>query len=183
VPTSTRKQRFALILGFLNLVVIMNSAGLLSWIKGPRTEDILPPILAETLGLYRGISGGFTSYAFFAPDVPSRLRLRFQLSFAKQPSGESRQDESVFLGGINREANIRIGDIEESLRSFNSDPKIRRALLASLSGKQLALHSEASEVEAEMQLYHVPSLAETKMGERPQWLVVYSAVFRRGLPK
>ena len=95
----------------------------------------------------------------------------------------SRQSESLLLGGINCEANIRIGDIEGSLRSLNSDPKIRRALLASLPGKQLALHPEAEEVEAEMQLYHVPSLAETKMGETPQWLVVYSAAFRRELSK
>ena len=87
MPSSFLKQRVALILGLLNLVVIMNSAGLLNWIKAPRAEDILPSVLAETLGLYRGISGGFTSYAFFAPDVPSRLRLRFQLTYPKQPAG------------------------------------------------------------------------------------------------
>lgn len=121
---------------------------------------------------YAALSGTDSSYGFFAPEVGTQLRVTFELTCA---DGSKRTD--ILTTGASHEADLRIGDMVAIF--WTADEDLQRGLAASWAGRMLARHPEATRVVVHLDSYDLPTMAEYKQGERPDWSPHYEAEFVR----
>lgn len=121
---------------------------------------------------YGAISGADFWYGFFAPDVRSPSMASFRVVDAK---GAVITD--TLGAGINREVEIRAGNIVDNLWPPNEDPEAQRRLAASWAGAMIARRPAATGVEVQVMEYHLPSMQRFREGERPRWDVLYQESF------
>jgi hypothetical protein len=121
---------------------------------------------------YGALSGTDSSYGFFAPEVGTQLRVLFELTCA---DGTKRTD--ILTTGASHEADLRIGDMVAIF--WSADEDLQRGLAASWAGRMLARHPEATRVVVHLDAYELPTMAEYKQGERPDWSPHYQAEFVR----
>lgn len=120
---------------------------------------------------YGAISGADLWYGFFAPDVHSPPTARFRVVDAK---GAVITDS---LGaGINREVEIRAGNIVNNLWPYD-DAEAQRRLASSWADAMFARHPAATGVEVQVMHYHLPPMDRFREGERPRWEVLYQESF------
>lgn len=124
------------------------------------------------LALYGALSGTDSSYGFFAPEVGTQLRVTFELTCA---DGTKRTD--ILTTGASHEADLRIGDMVAIF--WMADENLQRGLAGSWAGRMLARHPDATRVLVHLDAYELPTMAEYKRGERPDWSLYYEAEFVR----
>lgn len=128
----------------------------------------------RALRFYDALSGAGDSYGFFAPAVGPQLRARFTLS---TPRGE--RFEETLEAGKSREVGFRVGNIAGTVHIASKSTELRRALLGALAANRFGAHPEADRVEVNIEQWVVPSMAEYREGQRPQWRSLHQATFER----
>jgi hypothetical protein len=128
--------------------------------------DHAPSLIAR----YGALSGTDSSYGFFAPAVGTQLRVTFELT-----REDGTKSEDVLTTGASHEADLRIGDMVAIF--WMDDEDLRRSLVGSWAGRMLARHPEATSVVVRLDAYDLPTMAEYRRGERPDWAPHYEAEF------
>lgn len=121
------------------------------------------------LTAYMDYSGASSDYRFFSPTVGSQVRARFLHS---DGSGTERE---IQLTTPSREVNLRISSM---LMSSVNLPEIRDAMAASWAAMILAGQPPGARVSVILEVFHSPSMAEYRRGERGAWRPVYRGDFR-----
>lgn len=124
--------------------------------------------LYDVYGFFSGASAG---YSFFAPEIGSELKLKFEL----MDSNETDQLEA----GSNREAELKIVTLAYLLSDAIEDPKKRQKIAASFAGKILARHPNAKTVRVVIESYELPSMQDYREGKREDWKFFYQATFAK----
>jgi hypothetical protein len=130
--------------------------------------------VGKPLGWYAALSGADSEYGFFAPGVGSQLRADFEITGA-----DGRQVSEELIPNLDREVSLRVGNIIGIFWDEIDDEQSRRSIAASWAGTVLARHPGARQVKVVLRAYDLPSMAEYRSGERPQWTPFYQAVFVR----
>ena len=152
-----RKEQWLLILTGLHLgVVLLGALGFPLWSLGP-----LGPVIEG----YTGLSGAGSSYGFFAPEVGEGIRARFDLY---DRSGRRFATDQLERGPT-READLRVGNIVESIPRYAEDDRTRARMLAAWSGKILARHRQATNVVVTVESIDVPTIDDYRKGVRYDW--------------
>ena len=166
-PCEGRLKRSLLVAAFgchLALVVA-GAAHLIPRLHGP---------VGIGLRLYDALSGAGDSYSFFAPAVGPQLRARFALS---TPQGE--RSEETLETGKSREVGIRLGNLAGTVYIVGERTDVRRAFLAALAASRLGAHPETNVVQVNIEEWVMPTMAEYRIGARPQWRLLHDATFVR----
>jgi hypothetical protein len=143
------------------------------------TQFRLPPDnpLMRAFDIYGTLSGANTGYGFFAPEIGSELRARFEI---EDSAGRTFTD--TLQRGVNRETALRINNIIGTITERMEKPAERRRLAASWAGKMFARHPDARQVAVILESYDLPSLERYRAGDRTGWSPFYRAVFSRRSP-
>lgn len=140
-------------------LVLISAAGLLI---GPGAD-----FLGRAVRWYGLMSGAANRFGFFA-EVGTGCRVTFTLTDA---DGENWQDS--LDPGVNREAEMRFNG---SIYKIN---EIGEPLARSWAATMLGRHPHARQVLVQFETYEVPSMAEFRAGQRPQWKVSYESLWLR----
>jgi hypothetical protein len=146
-------------------LVVAGAAHLTSRVQGP---------VGRGLRFYAALSGAGDSYSFFAPAVGPELRARFTLS---TPQGE--RSEETLQAGKSREVGFRLGNLAGTVYIAAQRTDLRRAFLGALAANRLDAHPEAKLVQVTLEQWVVPTMAEYRVGARPQWRSLHDATFVR----
>lgn len=146
-------------------LVVAGATHLTSRVRGP---------VGRGLRFYAALSGAGDSYSFFAPAVGPELRARFTLS---TPQGE--RSEETLQAGKSREVGFRLGNLAGTVYIAAQRADLRRAFLGALAANCLDAHPEAKLVEVTIEQWVVPTMAEYRVGARPQWHSLHDASFVR----
>ena len=130
-------------------------------------------LLGRVLLLYSMLSGADSYFGFFAPDVGSQLRTRFEFI-----DREGRRVEDV-LRTQNDEKNFRIGNLTAVFWGRNTNEELQRSLAASWAGKVFWRNPTAKQVIVNVDAWVFPSMREYREGKRSEWTSFYQASFRR----
>jgi hypothetical protein len=128
--------------------------------------------VGDLIAEYGFASGADASFAFFAPAVSSLSRVSLTLrdaqghEWADMVFGE---DGSVY--GLRSSA---VFDLLEGLSE-----RMLRGLTASWAGMALGRHPAATEARVVIEVEALPTMREWRAGQRPTWLRLYEATFRR----
>lgn len=133
--------------------------------------------IGRPLNSYADISGASNGYGFFTGAVDSGLRAEFDVEIA------GKTEVARLESGMNREADLRIGNILGVLSRSVSDEKLRRAVAASWAGKVLSRYPHAETVTVRMENLPIPPMQAFSMGTRSEWAPFYVARFQRGSKK
>jgi len=152
----------------LHLVLVALGAAQFSW------ERLgWPGAIFQYYGI---LSGAGSGYGFFAPGVGTGLRVEFDIV---GKSGALTRDR--FEVGMNRETNLRLGNILGPVSRNVDDEKLRRSVAASWAGKMFALHPDATQIIVRAETLDPPPMADYVSGSRSPWISLYRAKFvRRG---
>jgi hypothetical protein len=123
---------------------------------------------------YDALSGAGDSYSFFAPEVGPQLRARFVLS---TPQGE--RSEETLEAGKSREVGFRLGNLAGTVYIAGQRTDLRRAFLGALAASRFGAHPEVSLVQVNIEQWVMPTMAEYRVGTRPQWRSLHEATFVR----
>jgi hypothetical protein len=124
----------------------------------------------QVITQYGALSGTDSSYGFFAPSVGTQLRVKFELTDA-----EGKKSEDILTTGASHEADLRIGDMVAMFWMAEQD--LQRAMAACWAGRILARHPDADCVVVHLDAYDLPTMAEYREGQRPDWSPYYEAEF------
>lgn len=162
----TRRQAFWTSLAAIHLAIAAaGAAGL----------PLLPIESSAGNGLaaIREASGSDNSYGFFAPAVASSKRVRLMVTDARGRTAESPLDSVR----ATQEVVLRLGTILDHANA--ADEKLRRALLASFAAHAFGTNPDAVRVHVVIESYRIPTMAETRAGEKPAWAALFEADFVR----
>jgi hypothetical protein len=123
---------------------------------------------------YAVLSGANNSYGFFAPSVGTLGRARFMIT---DRDGATTTD--VLERGMSHEASRRTSYLVDLVLDHEQEVALRRSLAASLVGKMFARHPEAEAITASLDVYHLPTMAEYRLGRKPGWEPHYQATYVR----
>jgi len=131
----------------------------------------------ETLRSYARVSGADSEYGFFAPAVGAEQRARFVLMDADGFTWSDSLDEAK-----NPEARLRLMNIVE--HPFMSGaaaelPAWREQLVKSWAANMFSRHPRAVSLTVIVEAYAVPTMAEFRAGQTPNWMTVYVAQLQR----
>jgi hypothetical protein len=126
------------------------------------------------LRFYDALSGAGDSYSFFAPAVGPQVRARFTLFTAQ---GE--RSEETLEAGKSREVGFRLGNLAGTVYIVAQRTDLRRAFLGALAANRLDAHAEAKLVQVTIEQWVVPTMAEYRVGARPEWRSLHDATFVR----
>jgi hypothetical protein len=146
-------------------LVVAGAAHLTSRVHGP---------VGRGLRFYDALSGAGDSYSFFAPAVGPQLRARFTLS---GPRGE--RLEEMLETGKSREVGFRLGNLAGTVYIAGQRTDLRRAFLGALAASRFGIHPEADRVQVTIEEWVMPTMAEYRVGARPQWRTLHDATFVR----
>jgi hypothetical protein len=152
-------------LGCHLLIVVAGAAHLTSRLHGP---------VARGLGFYDALSGAGDRYSFFAPTVGPQLRAHFTLSTA-----QGKRTEETLGSGKSREVGFRLGNVAGTIYIAAKRTNLRRALLGALAASRFGAHPEANIVKVNIEHWVMPTMAEYRLGARPQWRSLLDATFVR----
>jgi hypothetical protein len=147
------------------VLVVAGAAHLTSRLHGP---------VGRAVRFYDSLSGAGDSYSFFAPVVGTQLRARFTLS---SPQGE--RFEEMLETGKSREVGFRLGNLAGTVFIAAQRTDLRRAFLGALAASRLGAHPEADAVQVNIEEWVMPTMAECRVGTRPQWRPLLDATFVR----
>lgn len=130
-------------------------------------------IFGQAIAFYGAVSGSAESYGFFAPGVSSQLEVLFDLT---DRSGKTR---TISLEtGASHEADLRVGNVIGQFSNESEEPeKLQRSVAASLAGTVFGRYPEAKEVNVRLEEFTPVSMADYRVGKRPQWAPIYQAKF------
>lgn len=109
------------------------------------------------LRVYGAYTGASNSYGFFAPEVPSARRVEVTAL-----CGDRSIPVEIPLRGESRNRLT-------SITSLTSYPEIQQGVVACLGAYALGRYPCASAALVKVEYYAVPSMADYRRGERPQW--------------
>ena len=147
---------------------------------GKRPVSPANPV-GDGIALYSSLSGADNGYGFFAPGVGAQFLTTFVLT---DKHGNVWTD-TLNLGRTS-EANLRFTGISNLLPSLEQDQM--QAVLHSMAGTMLGKHPKAETVAVQLEMYgfdrsatesDFPTMKEYQEGNRPEWLPVLEAYFRR----
>jgi hypothetical protein len=147
------------------VIVVAGAAHLTSLVHGP---------VGRGLRFYDALSGAGDRYSFFAPKVGPQLRARFTLS---TPQGA--RSEETLDSGKSREVGFRLGNVAGTIYLAAKHTDLRRALLGALAADRFGAHPEANHVQVTIEEWVMPTMAEYRLGARPQWRSLLDATFVR----
>jgi hypothetical protein len=147
-------------------LVVCGAAGVSFWNWGK---------LGAGLSYYGLVTGASSSYGFFAPGIGTGLRAQFDVYDLK---GQY-ETTDVLETGTNRETDLRIYDIIETLSDDIDNDQNRKLLGASWAGKIFSRHPEASRVFLRVETIDIPTMMEYREGVRYGWEPRYRADFHR----
>jgi hypothetical protein len=128
--------------------------------------------------VYGMLTGADFGFSYFAPEIGSELRARFDIV---DKSGGHSQD--LLERNVSREGTLRIMNVIGLLGGVIREEKARRALAASWAGKIFARHPEAGRVTVVLESYELPPMQAYREGARTRWSSFYRATYsRRGRP-
>ena len=130
--------------------------------------------LARTANSYGDVTGASTGYGFFTNDIDSGLRAEFDVE------ASNGVEIARLETGLNREADLRIGNILGVLSRSVENEKLRRAVAASWAGKVLSRYPAAKSVTVRMENLPIPPMQAYSKGMRSEWKPFYVARFERG---
>ena len=131
--------------------------------------------IGRALDRYGLLSGAASSYPFFAPEVGTSIRARFELY---DPSGKRIATDDL-AHGATREADLRLSNIVEMIDEDLTDDRTRHLLAASWAGKIFARHPHATRLKLSVETYDLPTMSEYRAGLRYDWEPIYTAEFGR----
>jgi hypothetical protein len=102
------------------------------------------------------------------------LRARFTLS---TPQGA--RTEETLETGKSREVGFRLGNLAGTIYIVAKRTDLRRAFLGALAASRLGAHPEADRVRVTIEEWVMPTMAEYRLGARPQWRSLHDATFVR----
>jgi len=151
------------------LVAVWAVAHLVLVVRGAVRLSIGKGAVQDVLAGYDAFSGSGNSYGFFAPGVASMPRSKLKTKWRGQIICQE-----VDLPG-NREVALR-AQTGVGMFFFGND-SLKRALAASWAATGFSMHPQASEVEVEVELQNLPTMAGWRTGERSSWHIIYRASF------
>jgi hypothetical protein len=101
------------------------------------------------------------------------LRARFSLS---TPQGQ--RSEETLESGKSREVGFRLGNVAGTIY-IAKRTDLRRAFLGALAANRFGAHPEANLVQVNIEQWAMPSMAEYRLGARPEWRPLLDATFVR----
>ncbi len=126
------------------------------------------------LRFYDALSGAGDAYGFFAPAPGPQLRARFDLS---TPQGV--HSEETLETGKSREVGFRLGNLAGTIYIVSKRTDLRRAFLGALAANRFDAHPEANHVQVIIERWVMPTMADYRLGARPQWRTLHEATFAR----
>jgi hypothetical protein len=146
-------------------LVVAGAAHLTARVHGP---------VGRGMRFYDALSGAGDSYSFFAPAVGPQLRARFTLS-----TRQGARFEETLESGTSREVGFRLGNLAGTVYVVAERTDLGRAFLGALAANRLSAHPEADRVQVTIEQWVVPTMAEYRIGARPQWRLLHEAAFLR----
>lgn len=154
-------------LGFLHVILVFVGATQIAVsYSGP---------LPSVFSFYGALSGADAGFNYFAPEIVSELRTRFFVQKPGQPWTETKWNETAA-----REAQLRIFNVFSLITQVMEDKNTRQLVSASLAGKILGQHEEASQARIVIESVALPSMEDYRNGKRAKWFPFYQATYRRG---
>jgi hypothetical protein len=140
---------------------------------GAAKVTLMPPgsTAWKWLRLYGEASGADNQYGFFAPVVGFQLRTLFTLTDKDGATWEDTHDH-----GATAESNLRFGGMTDA--AFGEEEFDKRQV-HSWAAYMFGRHPTAVSVHVAIQYYHLPSMAEYRMGARPKWVTSYETTYTR----
>jgi hypothetical protein len=127
----------------------------------------------QLLALYGTLSGAENQWGFFAPDVGWQVRPVFVLK-----DGAGRTWIDSIERGSNREANLRLGGIVDTMYALD---EVDRNQIQSWAAAILGRNPEAVTLLVRIERYQIPTMAVYRRGERPEWAIVDTLTFSRAV--
>jgi hypothetical protein len=125
-------------------------------------EYFIPRGMELVLRTYGNYSGAHMHFNFFAPTVPTQVRVQFRLG-----AGE-RTLRTFAVASDSFEVNQRLA----TMFNFYSYPALREALADSWARYVLAANPDAEWVQARVEILDIPSLQQLAAGKKAQWVEV-----------
>ncbi len=116
------------------------------------------PATRSLLALYRGVSGTFTSFNFYAPNITPQLRARFTV---QEPAQPPRVLE--FEDGLTREEAIRTRNLLALVLKVKDAPGAERSLVASWAAAMFTRYPMATQITAAMDFIDVAPLGKSSL--------------------
>lgn len=151
-------------LGILHLVLVVIGGFAL---KPPEAKGLLN----DAFEFYGWLSGANLGYNFFAPEIGTELKVRFELD------EDGRADR--LEAGSSREAELRIGTLAYLIGDAIEDKAKRQKVAASFAGKVLSRNPDSKKVTVFIETYDLPSMEEYRQGKPLGWSLFYRAAFAR----
>jgi len=130
--------------------------------------------LAKMFHGYGKLTGASQGYNYFAPEITSELRARFEIEHAN-----GKVDEGALSPGATREAQLRLNNIIGELGGMVGDEKARQALAARWAARIFQRSPDARTVTVVLESFRLPSLQEFKDRSQTGWELFYRGTFAR----
>ena len=127
--------------------------------------------LRQAITTYADGTGIEAGYSYFAPSVPPNCRLTFELSY---PDGRVTYDLPPVGGAA---AGYRVSTLLDHLQSIHY-PRLREALVKTLSYSVWKEHPQAELVRASMAVADLPTIVQYQTGSRVTYKLLYTYNFR-----
>lgn len=126
--------------------------------------------LGRAVETYREYTGANNGYGFYAPAVASEWATAFEVcEGAPARCSEAREEVP------NREVGLLIATID----GMYMEDETRDLVAASWACLQFGRHPRAALVIVKPRVFDIPTMAEYRRGERPQWRTAYAYAFAR----
>lgn len=123
---------------------------------------------------YGRLTGASQGYNYFAPEIGSELRARFEIK-----SNDGTVREEFLVPGATREAQLHLSSVVGELGEAVSEQKARQSVTAVWAAKVFQRHPEAKTVTVVVESFRLPSLIDYAQGERTGWDLFYRGTFAR----
>ena len=130
----------------------------------------------SSLHSYAMMSGADAQYGFYAPNVGTYWRTRFDL---RDEPGRTWSDS--FDTARSREARLRLegADLPFMNGDAEKSPELRHHVEKSMAAAMFNRHPSAVSVTVFVEVFDVPSMADCRAGKRPRWNLIYEANVQR----
>jgi hypothetical protein len=130
---------------------------------------------SEAVAFYGAVAGADNSFSFFAPGVPSELKMRFGVALA-----DGSQRLETLSSGVSAEDDRRINNTLTTSLSHAKGRAQQRVLLSSWAAKVFARYPGAERVVVHVDWFDLPTMPEYAAGRRGGWRPLFSVGFERG---
>jgi len=130
------------------------------------------PVAGPLFRYYGAITGADRQFGFFAPAVGTQLRAEFDLV---DKNGQTQMTQ--LEAGVNRESQLRIGNLVSLFWDKIEDETLRRTMAASMAAKMFNRFPETQSVAIRFEGYELPPMRMYAEGARPFWKPFYRAKF------